>query len=192
EAGAFFCSEPGLARPDLQIHFVIGIVDNHMRHLHLADGYSAHICVLRPYSRGTVGLTSSNPASAPRIDPGFLSDPRDMALMLRAARKLEQILDASPLAPWRGAQLYPHDGSDAALEADIRARSDTIYHPVGTCRMGNDEMAVVDSALRVRGIAGLRVIDASVMPRLPGGNTNAPTIMIAEKAAEMLRSEAQH
>ncbi len=192
EAGAFVRSQPGLPRPDLQIHFVIGIVDNHMRRLHLADGYSAHICVLRPFSRGTVGLASANPASAPRIDPGFLSDPRDMALMLRAARKLEHILDASPLAPWRGAQLYPHDGSDVALEADIRARSDTIYHPVGTCRMGNDAMAVVDSSLRVRGIAGLRVIDASVMPCLPGGNTNAPTIMIAEKAAEMLRSEAQH
>ncbi|MDP2064008.1 MAG: FAD-dependent oxidoreductase [Phaeovulum sp.] len=192
EGGAFICSEPGLARPDLQIHFVIGIVDQHMRRLHLADGYSAHICALRPFSRGTVGLQSANPARAPRIDPGYLSDPRDMALLLRAARKLEQILDASPLAPWRGPRLYPHDGSEAALEADIRARSDTIYHPVGTCRIGGDEMAVVDPALRLRGIAGLRVIDASVMPRVPGGNTNAPTIMIAEKAAEMLRSEAQH
>ncbi|PKP68961.1 MAG: glucose-methanol-choline oxidoreductase [Alphaproteobacteria bacterium HGW-Alphaproteobacteria-4] len=192
EAGAFLCSEPGLARPDLQIHFVIGIVDQHMRRMHLADGYSAHICVLRPHSRGLVGLASANPARAPRIDPGYLSDRRDVALMLKAARKLEQILDASPLAPWRGARLYPHDGSDAALEADIRARSDTIYHPVGTCRMGKDEMAVVDPALRVRGVAGLRVIDASVMPRILGGNTNAPTIMIAEKAAEMLRSEAQH
>ena len=192
EAGAFLCSEPGLSRPDLQIHFVIGIVDQHMRRLHLADGYSAHICALRPYSRGAVGLMSANPARAPRIDPGYLSDPRDMALMLRAARKLEHILDASPLAPWRGPRLYPHNGSDAALEADIRARSDTIYHPVGTCRMGQDDMSVVDPALKVRDINGLRVIDASVMPRVPGGNTNAPTIMIAEKAAEMLRSEAQH
>ncbi|MDP2739092.1 MAG: GMC family oxidoreductase N-terminal domain-containing protein [Pseudorhodobacter sp.] len=187
EGGAFLCSQPGLARPDLQLHFVIGIVDQHMRKLHLADGYSVHVCQLRPHSRGTVGLTSRHPGRAPRIDPGFLSDPRDMEALKRAARKLEQIVSASPLAPWRGARLYPHDGSDAALEADIRARADTIYHPVGTCRMGQDDLAVVDPALRLRGLAGLRVVDASVMPRLPGGNTNAPTIMIAEKAADLIR-----
>jgi len=92
------------------------------------------------------------------------------------------------LAPWRGARLYPHDGSDVALEADIRNRADTIYHPVGTCRMGRDELAVVDPSLRLHGVNGLRVVDASVMPRLIGGNTNAPTIMIAERAAEMIRS----
>lgn len=186
EAGAFVCSRPELTRPDLQLHFVIGIVDRHMRKLHLADGYSAHVCLLRPFSRGTVGLASRHPGRPPRIDPGFLADPRDIEALKRAARKLEQILDASPLAPWRGPRLYPHHGSDAALEADIRARADTIYHPVGTCRMGQDELAVVDPALRLRGLAGLRVIDASVMPLLPGGNTNAPTMMIAEKAADML------
>jgi len=188
EAGAFVCSQPGLARPDLQIHFVIGIVDRHMRRLHLSDGYSAHISPLRPFSRGSVGLNSAHPGRAPRIDPGFLTDPRDLALMKAAARRLEQILAASPLAPWCGPRLYPVDGSDAALEADIRRRADTIYHPVGTCRMGRDDLAVVDPALGLRGIAGLRVVDASVMPRLPGGNTNAPTIMIAEKAAELICS----
>ena len=106
--------------------------------------------------------------------------------MLRAGRLLEQIVGAPPLAPWRGRRLYPHDGSDAGLMADIRARADTIYHPVGTCRMGTDALAVVDPQLRVRGIAGLRVVDASVMPSLVGGNTNAPTIMIAERAAAMI------
>ncbi|MFC2968440.1 GMC family oxidoreductase [Acidimangrovimonas pyrenivorans] len=187
EGGAFLKSRPELTRPDLQIHFVVGIVDEHMRKLHLADGYSAHICALRPESRGTVGLTDANPASAPRIDPGFLTDPADIALMKTGARMLDRILKAEPLAPWRGKRLYAHDGSDAALEADIRNRADTVYHPVGTCRMGQDALAVVDPALRLRGIDGLRVVDASVMPRLIGGNTNAPTIMIAERAAEMIR-----
>ena len=95
---------------------------------------------------------------------------------------------SGPLAPWRGKRLYPHDGTDASIEADIRARADTIYHPVGTCRMGRDDMAVVDPGLRVKVLEGLRVVDASVMPRLIGGNTNAPTIMIAERAADLIRN----
>ncbi|KFE35959.1 GMC family oxidoreductase [Thioclava atlantica] len=188
EGGAFLRSEPGLTRPDLQIHFVVGIVDQHMRKPHLADGWSVHICPLRPASRGTVRLASTDPGAAPLIDPGFLSDPRDEALMLRAARLVEKVAETEPLAPWRGRRLYPHDGSDAGLLADIRARADTIYHPVGTCRMGRDAMAVVDPELRLHGIEGLRVVDASVMPRLVSGNTNAPTIMIAERAAAFIRS----
>ncbi len=188
EAGAFIRSDPSLARPDLQLHFVIGIVDDHMRRIHLAHGYSCHVCVLRPESRGRVALASADPGAAPVIDPGFLNDGRDMAVLKRGARLMEGVLQAAALEPWRGKRLYPHDGSDAALEADIRARADTIYHPVGTCKMGVDEMAVVDPQLRVHGIEGLRVVDASVMPRLTGGNTNAPTIMIAEKAADMMRT----
>ncbi|WP_212524908.1 GMC family oxidoreductase N-terminal domain-containing protein [Actibacterium sp. MT2.3-13A] len=189
EGGAFLRSAPGRDRPDLQVHFVVGIVDEHMRRLHLADGYSAHVCLLRPESRGHVGLADANPRSVPRIDPGFLGARSDLDGLMRGARLLERILEADAFTPWRGARLYPHDGSDAALEADIRARADTIYHPVGTCRMGADDMAVVDPRLKVRGLAGLRVVDASVMPRLIGGNTNAPTIMIAEKAAEMIRAD---
>ncbi|MGD9916735.1 MAG: GMC family oxidoreductase [Paenirhodobacter sp.] len=188
EGAAFLRSGPGLAEPDLQLHFVVGIVDQHMRKPHLADGWSAHVCVLRPFSRGTLRLASADPFAAPLIDPAFLADPRDAALLLRGARLLDTIAGAEPLAPWRGRRLYPHDGTDAGLMADIRARADTIYHPVGTCRMGRDAMAVTDPKLRVRGLRGLRVVDASVMPALIGGNTNAPVIMIAERAAEFIRA----
>jgi len=188
EGGAFFKSTPDLSRPDLQLHFVIGIVDDHMRKIHLGHGYSCHVCALRPHSRGQVGLMSSKPGDAPRIDPNFLADARDLETLKAGARKMEQVLEAEPLAPWRGKRLYPHDGSDTALETDIRARADTIYHPVGTCRMGTDDMAVTDTQGRVHGMAGLRVVDASLMPRLVGGNTNAPTIMMAEKISAEMRA----
>jgi choline dehydrogenase-like flavoprotein len=188
EGGAFIRSDPRLDRPDLQLHFVVGIVDDHMRKIHLAHGFSCHVCALRPYSRGHVGLGSSDPAKPPRIDPGFLSDPRDLAVMMTGARQMETLLSAAPLAPWRGKRLYPRDGTDTALEADIRARADTIYHPVGTCKMGTDDMAVTDTQGRVHGTQSLRVVDASLMPRILGGNTNAPTIMMAEKIADEIRA----
>jgi choline dehydrogenase-like flavoprotein len=190
EGGAFFRSSPDQPRPDLQLHFVVGIVDAHMRRIHLADGYSCHVCLLRPQSRGSVSLQDANPLSPPAIDPAYLSDPRDLPALMAGARVMERILASPALDPWRGKRLYPHDGSDSALEADIRARADTIYHPVGTCRMGQDPMAVVGPDLKVHGVAGLRVVDASVMPSLIGGNTNAPTLMIAERAAAMIRGNA--
>ncbi len=190
EGAGFLKTDPALDRPDIQLHFVISIVDDHARKLHLGHGFSCHVCALRPHSRGTVTLESADPLVAPAIDPGFLSDPRDLETTIKGARMARAILQAPALAPYRDKELFGlHNGmSDATWESHIRARADTIYHPVGTCRMGVDEMAVVDPALRVRGLEGLRVVDASVMPTLIGGNTNAPTIMIAEKAADMIRA----
>jgi choline dehydrogenase-like flavoprotein len=191
EGAAFLKTDPSLDRADVQLHFVISIVDDHARKLHMGHGFSCHVCVLRPKSRGSVGLTSADPMAPPRIDPQFLSDPEDLAVMIKGIRKTRQIMQTPPLQGYIHKELFIEgEPDDAALEQHIRARSDTIYHPVGTCRMGQDEMAVVDPELKVRGMEGLRVVDASVMPRLIGGNTNAPSIMIAEKAADMIRNRA--
>ncbi len=193
EGAAFLKTESHLDRADVQLHFVISIVDDHVRKLHLGHGFSCHVCVLRPKSRGSVGLNSPDPLAAPRIDPQFLSHPEDLAVLIKGARKMRQIVQTAPLAGYIHKELFiEEEPDDAALERHIRARSDTIYHPVGTCKMGQDDMAVVDPELNLRGMEGLRVVDASVMPRLIGGNTNAPTIMIAEKAADMIRANAAY
>lgn len=190
EGAAFLKTSPDLERPDIQLHFVVAIVDDHARRLHLGYGFSCHMCQLRPYSRGRVGLRSADPRAEPLIDPAFLSDDRDIEVMIKGAKITRDILMAEPMARYRHKELWGvHDAmSDHDWETHIRARADTIYHPVGTCRMGVDDDAVVDPHLRVRGLDGLRVVDASVMPTLISGNTNAPTIMIAEKAAEMITS----
>jgi choline dehydrogenase-like flavoprotein len=188
EGGAFIKSSPELRRPDLQLHFVIAITDDHARKLHAGFGFSCHVCVLRPKGRGDVRLNDANPLSAPRIDPRFLSDAEDMALLLQGVKKMREILRAPALEKYRHREVYTADAhTDEELTRHIRARADTIYHPVGTCKMGVDAMAVVDPKLRVHGIENLRVVDASVMPTLVGGNTNAPTIMIAERAADWMR-----
>ena len=191
ESGGFVKTDPGLARPDIQLHFVLGLVDDHARKRHFATGYSLHTCVLRPKSRGSVGLLDADPMSAPRIDPAFLADGDDLEALLKGVKIARRILEAPPFRVLNPVELYAgnvHD--DAGLRAEIRKRADTIYHPVGTCRMGaaDDAGAVVDPALKVRGLEGLYVVDASVMPTLIGGNTNAPTIMIAEKASDLLRA----
>ncbi len=187
EAGGFLKSRPDLDRPDLQLHFCTALVDDHSRRLHWGHGYSLHVCVLRPFSRGTVTLASADARLAPVIDPRFLSDPRDMDLLVQGARLARRIIDAPPLAQLGGRELYTHAGqSEAELRATIAMHADTIYHPVATCRMGGDAQSVVDPQLRVRGVSGLRIADASVMPTLIGGNTNAPTVMIGERAADLI------
>lgn len=191
EAGAFVKSDPTLDRPDLQMHFSIAILDDHGRKPHLGYGFSLHVCALRPHSTGRVLLQDGNPTSAPCIDMAFLSDARDLELMIKGARLSRRILQTAALQPYRGEEMFSKDvETDAEWAGYIRRYADTIYHPVGTCKMGSDEMSVVDPRLRVRGIERLRVADASVMPRLIGGNTNAPTMMIAEKASDMILEDA--
>jgi len=187
EAGAFLKTDRALARPDIQLHFVVGIVDDHNRKLHLGYGFSCHVCVLRPRSTGEVFLESADPMAPPGIDPRYLSDDQDLKVLINGAKMARAILEAPAMSKYRYKELYTKDGmSDAEWENHIRSRADTIYHPVGTCKMGVDDMAVVDPQLRVRGLEGLRVVDASIFPTLIGGNTNGPTIMIAEKAADMI------
>jgi choline dehydrogenase len=193
EAGAFVRSRLAPdARADIQLHFIPAMLDDHGRHRLPGDGYTVHACFLRPRSRGRVGLASRDPREAPRIEARYLTDPDgfDLAMMVECARVSRQVLAQPAFAPYRGAPIFPErdDLDEDALVAFIRAKAETVYHPVGTCRMGDDADAVVDPQLRVRGVAGLRVVDASVMPTLPGGNTNAPTIMIAERAADLIRN----
>jgi choline dehydrogenase-like flavoprotein len=193
EAGAFFRSRPEEAAPDLQLHFVIGKLIDHGRKTVFGHGYSCHVCLLQPKSRGRVGLNSSDPLAAPLIDPNFLADPDDLARLVRGFKLMRGILQQPALARFGGRELKASASaqSDAEIEAFIRSHADTIYHPVGSCRMGPDPAAdVVDSDLRVHGLQGLRVVDASVMPRIVSGNTNAPVIMIAEKAADLIRGRS--
>jgi choline dehydrogenase-like flavoprotein len=191
ESGGFIKSDPALPRPDLQLHFVVGLVDDHARKRHFCTGYSLHTCVLRPKSRGTVGLIDANPLSPPRIDPAFLSAPEDLEVLLKGVKLARRIMDAPPFSTFAPTEMYAASSADdSSLREHIRQRADTIYHPVGTCRMGSadDPAAVLDPTLRVRGLDRLYVADASAMPTLIGGNTNAPTIMIAEKAVDLLRA----
>ncbi len=188
ESGGFLRSAPEVDRPDLQIHFCTGVVDDHGRRAHAFRGLSVHTCVLRPYSRGTVRLASPDMRDDPLIDPNFFGDERDLHTLARGVAISLRILAAPAMAPYAGAPVRPPiEEPGPALLARIRAEADTIYHPVGTCRMGADADAVLDPLLRVRGTEGLRVVDASIMPTLISGNTAAPSAMIGERAAQLIR-----
>ena len=189
EAGGFIKSQPSEAIPDLQVHFVVAKLVDHGRKTVLGHGYSLHACVLRPQSRGSVTLASADPFAAPLIDPNFFDHPDDMQRMVRGFRLLRGIVGQPALARLGGKE-HARSASattDAEIEQFIRSHADTIYHPVGTCRMGNGAMDVVGADLRIHGLEGIRVVDASMMPRIIGGNTNAPTIMVAEKASDMIK-----
>ncbi|MBN3730290.1 choline dehydrogenase [Burkholderia sp. Tr-20390] len=188
EGGAFLKTRPDLDRPDVQMHFVVGPVSDHGRKVRLGHGLSCHVCLLRPKSRGSVKLRSADPLDAPLIDPAFLDHDDDLEVLVDGYKLTRRLMAAPSMARFVTEDPFAsRSRSDDDIRALLRERTDTVYHPVGTCRMGNDALAVVDSQLRVRGIEGLRVVDASIMPTLVGANTNAPTIMIGEKASDLIR-----
>lgn len=191
EGCAFARSTPDEPVPDLQFHFTPLRLSRHGLDLRFffGDGYSLHVCNLRPKSRGEIRLASADPLAKPEITANYLSHPEDMEHMVRGVRLARKILAAPAFNRYRGREIVPdmRCETDREIQRFVRKHAETIYHPVGTCKMGNDEMAVVDADLRVHGVQGLRVVDASIMPLLVGGNTNAPTVMIAEKASDMIR-----
>lgn len=199
EAGGFIKTSPEEAVPDLQFHFVIGKLVDHGRKPTFGHGYSCHVCLMRPKSRGRLTLANADPMAAPLIDPNFLADAEDMRRMVQGFKQMRTVLSQPALAGYRGQELATtaNATTDEQIEAVIRSYGDTIYHPVGTCRMGSlqgpqaNPLNVVDSELRVHGMLSLRVVDASIMPRIVAGNTNAPVIMVAEKAADMIKAMHQ-
>jgi len=190
ECGAFLRTSTELNKPDIQLHFVVAKVADHGRKLEPGHGFSCHVCLLRPHSVGSLRIVSADPDIPPLIDPAFLTDDRDVEELVAGFKLTRKLLEAPALANWATKDLVTANvRSDDDIRAVLRERVDTVYHPVGTCKMGLDDMAVVDPQLRVRGIDGLRVVDASIMPKLVGANTNAPTIMIAEKAVDLIRNQ---
>ena len=188
EGGAFLKTRADLDAPNIQLHFVIALVDDHARTLHAGHGFSCHVCLLRPRSKGRVWLKDADPLSAPMIDPAFLSDPADLEEMVEGYKMTEKLVKAPSLARFIERDIFTADvNTDEEIRDILKKRVDTVYHPVGTCRMGTEAEAVVDPELKVHGVEGLRVVDASIMPSIIGGNTNAPTIMIAEKAVDLIR-----
>jgi choline dehydrogenase-like flavoprotein len=191
ECGGFLKTRPDLEVPDIQLHFGMAMVDDHGRKRHWGTGFSCHVCLLRPKSRGHVTLRSADPTAAPLIDPNFLGEIEDLEAMVAGYKTTRRLMETPALRALQQKDMFTaHVKTDDDIRAILRARVDTVYHPIGTCKMGTgDDMAVVDPKLKVHGVAGLRVVDASVMPTLIGGNTNAPSIMIGEKAADMIQNE---
>lgn len=192
EAGGFVSS--GLAtdsRPDIQFHFLPALLDDHGRNILPGRGMTIHACHLRPESRGDIRLKSADPSRAPAIQPNYLQSRQDLVMMLECARLAKEIFNQDLFDAYRNGFIFPEESVHTKAEQIdfIRRKAETVYHPVGTCKMGHDPMAVVDSSLKVHGIEQLRVVDASIMPTLISGNTNAPVIMIAEKCADTILRE---
>ncbi len=194
ESGAFLRSRPDLDRPDLQIHTVLAIMQDHGKVQVEKDGFTFHVCQLRPESRGRVSLKSANPLDDPAIFANYLDREEDRRAIREGVKIMRKVAAQPALKPYITAEYAPGAAvqTDAEIDAWVKQTAETIYHPVGTCRMGvaGDPLAVVDAECRVQGLKGLRVVDASVMPTLVGGNTNAPTIMIAEKISDVIRGLA--
>ncbi|MCK0098904.1 GMC family oxidoreductase N-terminal domain-containing protein [Qipengyuania sp. S6317L1] len=189
EGGGFWTVSDGAPAPDVQWHFVPAVLEDHGREKVNTHGFSLHACVLRPESHGTVRLGSNDAAAAPVIDPNFLDDDRDIAVLRGGVRLSHRIVDAPAMQAFGPTDRHPINlDDDDELNQLIRERADTVYHPVGTCRMGGDDDAVVDPTLKMRGLDGLWIADASVMPKLVSGNTNAPSIMIGERCADFIKA----
>lgn len=188
----FTKSEPSLTRPDIQFHMQPLSADKPGEGAHKFSAFTMSVCQLRPFSRGHIAIKSADPLQYPEIHPNYLSDERDHPVVIGGLRVARRIAEAPSLAPHILSEFTPgaQYQTDAELLQAARLYSQSIYHPSGTCKMGHDEMAVVDDRLRVHGLKGLRIVDASIMPELVSGNTNAPTIMIAEKAADMIIADA--
>lgn len=195
EAGGFDKTQSAGDIPDIQYHFLPAILLNHGRTTAFGYGYGVHVCGLYPKSRGEIKLRSNNPNDLAMIDPHYLEHPDDQKVMIDGVRRARKILAAPSFEKYNSWEIGPgpEAQTDEQILAFVRKKAETIYHPVGTCKMGNieEEMTVVDSELKVKGIKGLRVVDASVMPTLVGGNTNAPTIMIAERCADLIKQQYQ-
>lgn len=194
QAGLFFRTDEEQSRPMAQVHFAPAASEPDARgNLKTAPGTTATVCQLRPESRGSVHIQASNPEAHPSIKPNYLATESDRNTMIAAVHKVRQVFSAPALEKYRGAEIWPGQQvqSDQEILDFVRSRGESVYHPVGTCKMGKDKMAVVDARLRVRGIECLRVADASIMPNLISGNTNAPTIMVAEKCADMILEDAK-
>ncbi len=188
EAGAFIRSGEDVHVPDIQLHFIPVFMVDHGRQRVSEPGLCMHVCQLRPNSVGSISLASGDPHDDPQINANYLSDEEDLRILIRGVKIARKIFGTKIFASVIGEEYKSSRGreTDEEISDFIRETAETIYHPVGTCKMGSDDMAVVDDKLRVRGCKGLRVVDASIMPTLVGGNTNAPTIMIAEKAADLI------
>lgn len=190
EGGGFVKSRPEEEVPDLQYHLSCVRLENHGLDLSfsIGHGYSGHVCILRPKSRGNITLRDANPRSPAKIDPNLLGHPDDFEGMLRGVKTVRKIFEQKAFDDFAGDEIFPGKDvqTDDELRQFIREKGDNIYHPVGTCKMGHDDMAVVDDELKVHGIEGLRVVDASIMPTLIGGNTTACCLMIGEKASDMI------
>jgi len=192
ESGAFLKSRPDLETPDLQFHFITALMMDHTRKKADRHGFMAHVCQLRPESRGYISLKSADPLAEPLIQPNYLEAEEDRRALREGVKIAREIFAQPAFDAYRGPELMPgaHVTKDEQIDAWIRKTAETIYHPVGSAKMGHDAESVVDPQLKVHGIEGLRVVDASIMPSLVSGNTNAPTIMIAEKASDMILGKA--
>ncbi|HWU26674.1 MAG TPA: choline dehydrogenase, partial [Rhizomicrobium sp.] len=188
EAGGFVKSRSDLETPDLQFHFLAALICDHARRKADRHGFTAHVCHLRPESRGYITLRSADPLDVPLIQPNYLEAEEDRRALREGVKLTREVFSQKAFDPYRGPELMP--GADIRRENQIdsfvRDAAETIYHPIGTAKMGKDDDAVVDPQLRVYGIEGLRVVDASIIPAPISGNTNGPTIMIAEKAADLI------